>query len=73
MTIKIRKCTLEEAIPLQKISCDVFSETFKHQNSPENMEAYLDSAFNLKQLEKELSTIFSNSFLFRMIMKSLDI
>ncbi|WP_058309052.1 GNAT family N-acetyltransferase [Gracilibacillus massiliensis] len=62
MTMKIRKCTLEDSIPLQKISCDVFSETFKHQNSPENMEAYLNSAFNLKQVEKELSTICSQFF-----------
>src|SRR5690606_4727397 len=31
------------------------NETFQHQNSPENMNAYLERAFNLKQLEKELS------------------
>ena len=40
---------------LQKISIETFNETFKEQNSPENIKTYLDRAFNLKQLEKELS------------------
>ena len=35
---------------------------FKHQNSPENMHHYLEKAFNLKQLEKELSNISSQFF-----------
>ncbi|MGG1721896.1 GNAT family N-acetyltransferase, partial [Bacillus wiedmannii] len=50
MTIK--KCTLEDLHKLQEISYETFDETFKHQNSPENMNAYLEKAFNLKQLEK---------------------
>ncbi|HZG72752.1 MAG TPA: GNAT family N-acetyltransferase, partial [Chondromyces sp.] len=36
--------------------------TFKDQNSPENMKAYLEMAFNLKQLEKELSNASSQFF-----------
>lgn len=62
MTIKIKKCTLEDSHRLQEISYETFNETFKHQNSPENMNAYLERAFSLKQLEKELSNISSQFF-----------
>lgn len=47
---------------LQEISIETFNDTFKDQNSAANMNAYLERAFNLKQLEKELSTISSNFF-----------
>jgi ribosomal protein S18 acetylase RimI-like enzyme len=59
MTINIKKCTLEDLSILQEISYETFNDTFKHQNSPKNMNAYLERAFNLKQLEKELSNISS--------------
>ncbi|QGH35828.1 GNAT family N-acetyltransferase [Gracilibacillus salitolerans] len=62
MTIMIKKCTLEDLHILQEISYETFNETFKHQNSPENMNAYLEKAFNLKQLEKELANISSQFF-----------
>lgn len=62
MIINIKKCTLEDSRKLQEISYETFNETFKHQNSPESMNAYLERAFNLKQLEKELSNIFSQFF-----------
>lgn len=62
MTINIKKCTLEDSLKLQEISDETFNETFKHQNSPENMNAYLERAFNLKQLEKELSNTSSQFF-----------
>jgi diamine N-acetyltransferase len=62
MTIKIKKCTLEDLHTLHDISYETFNDTFKHQNSSENMNAYLERAFNLKQLEKELSTISSEFF-----------
>jgi diamine N-acetyltransferase len=62
MTINLKKCTLEELRILKEISYETFNETFKDQNSPENMNAYLERAFNLKQLEKELSNIYSQFF-----------
>lgn len=55
MTIRIQKCTLEELGPLQDISVETFYETFQSQNTPENMKAYLDRAFSLEQLGKELT------------------
>jgi ribosomal protein S18 acetylase RimI-like enzyme len=57
MTINIKQCNLEDLRTLQEISYETFNETFKDQNSPENMNAYLERAFNLEQLEKELSNI----------------
>ncbi|MDM5214402.1 GNAT family N-acetyltransferase [Peribacillus sp. NJ4] len=62
MTLNIKKCTLEDSRKLQVISYETFNETFKHQNSPENMNAYLERAFNLKQLENELSNISSQFY-----------
>jgi len=62
MTINIKQCTLEDSRKLQEISYETFNETFTHQNSPENMNAYLEKAYNLKQLEKELSNISSQFF-----------
>lgn len=62
MSIRIKKCTFEDLGLLQEISVETFNETFKDQNSPENMKAYLEKAFNLKQLEKELSNISSEFY-----------
>ncbi|MFP3512883.1 GNAT family N-acetyltransferase [Peribacillus sp. SIMBA_075] len=62
MTINTKKCTLEDSRKLQEISYETFNETFKHQNTPENMNAYLEKSFNLKQLEEELSNISSQFF-----------
>lgn len=62
MTVNIKKCTLEDSRKLQEVSYETFNETFKHQNTPENMNAYLERAFNLKQLEKELSNPSSQFF-----------
>ncbi|NIK75303.1 ribosomal protein S18 acetylase RimI-like enzyme [Paenibacillus castaneae] len=62
MTINIKKCTFEDLGLLQEISVETFNETFKNQNSPGNMKAYLERAFNLKQLEQELPNISSQFF-----------
>ena len=53
MNIKIEPCNYEQLEQLQVISYETFDETFRHQNSPENMKAYLEKAFTLQQLEKE--------------------
>ncbi len=62
MTIVIKKCNYEDLQILQEISIETFNDTFREQNSPENMQAYLERAFNSKQLEKELSNISSQFF-----------
>ncbi|SLJ89446.1 MULTISPECIES: GNAT family N-acetyltransferase [unclassified Paenibacillus] len=55
MTVEIRACSREDLQKLQEISIETFNDTFKDQNSPDNMRAYLERAFNAKQLEDELS------------------
>lgn len=62
MTIKIIKCNRDDLEILQEISIETFNDTFKDQNSHENMKAYLESTFNLNQLEKELSNVSSQFF-----------
>ncbi|ETP69832.1 hypothetical protein G159_04735 [Planococcus glaciei CHR43] len=53
MTIK--KCTLDDVVELQAVSKETFTETFQEQNSPEHLNAYLERAYNLEQLEREIA------------------
>lgn len=62
MNISIRKCTVEDAQQLQQIGYETFDETFREQNSPENMSAYLEKAFDLNQVQQELSNTLSQFF-----------
>ncbi|SFJ28150.1 spermine/spermidine N-acetyltransferase [Halobacillus dabanensis] len=62
MGINLKRCTLEDSLKLQEIGYKTFKETFEDQNSPENMNAYLEEAFNIKQVEKELSNPSSQFF-----------
>ncbi|MGQ9007893.1 GNAT family N-acetyltransferase [Bacillus stercoris] len=62
MSVNIKKCRREDLQVLQQLSIETFNDTFKDQNSPENMKAYLERAFNMKQLEKELSNTSSEFF-----------
>ncbi|WP_323874012.1 GNAT family N-acetyltransferase [Priestia megaterium] len=59
MMMHIKKCILEDVYDLQDVSYKTFYETFKDQNSQENMTAYLEKAFTIEQLEKELSNTSS--------------
>lgn len=62
MTAIIQKCTLEDLQELQKISIETFTDTFQEQNSPKHLQAYLEKAYNLEQLQKELANPFSQFF-----------
>ena len=62
MYITLTRCTLEDSQMLQEIGCETFKETFENQNSPENMTSYLEEAFNIKQVENELSNPSSQFF-----------
>ncbi|MEC1540382.1 GNAT family N-acetyltransferase [Bacillus subtilis] len=62
MNIIIKKCIHGDLNILQEISIETFNDTFKDQNSPENMKAYLEKAFNSKQLELELSNTWSQFY-----------
>lgn len=62
MTMTIKKCTLEDSRELQEISVDTFYETFKDQNSPEQINTYLEREFNLQQIKKQLANRSSQFF-----------
>ncbi|WP_042354734.1 GNAT family N-acetyltransferase [Bacillus rubiinfantis] len=62
MLIDIKQCSHEDLAELQEISIETFNDTFKEQNTPENLTAYLQRAFHLEQLDKELSNRFSQFF-----------
>ncbi|PZD96682.1 GNAT family N-acetyltransferase [Paenibacillus sambharensis] len=61
--ISLKKCTLADVNILQDISVETFKETFGHQNSADNMKAYLERAFNISQLERELNNPCSDFYL----------
>jgi diamine N-acetyltransferase len=62
MNINLTKCTLEDSQKLQEIGYKTFKETFEDQNSSKNMKAYLEEAFNINQVENELSNPSSHFF-----------
>ncbi|MBD7939007.1 GNAT family N-acetyltransferase [Cytobacillus sp. Sa5YUA1] len=62
MTVKLKRCTLDDLHILQKISIETFTDTFNEQNAPENMKEYLKKAFNMEKLEAELNNISSKFY-----------
>jgi len=55
MTTTIRRCTVDDLETLQKLSAETYTDTFKPYNTPENMKAYIDDAYNLDTLRQELT------------------
>ncbi|WP_096271271.1 GNAT family N-acetyltransferase [Paucisalibacillus globulus] len=62
MTHILRRCDVEDLRTLKEISYETFHDTFKEQNTPENMQAYLERAFSEEQLERELTNPSSRFF-----------
>jgi len=62
MTHILRECAVEDLHILKEISYETFHDTFKEQNTPENMQAYLERAFSEEQLERELTNPSSKFF-----------
>lgn len=54
MTISIHKCGIQDLDELREIGIRTFSDTFAAQNKPENLHAYLTTAFDKQRLEQEL-------------------
>ncbi|GAE92583.1 negative regulation of sporulation, septation and degradative enzyme [Gracilibacillus boraciitolerans JCM 21714] len=66
MKTTIKKCTVEDLSVLQQIGTDTYNETYSHLNTPENINEYIENAFNTEQLQKELSNP-SSTFLFQYV------
>src|SRR4051794_6243446 len=54
MDIFFKIGAFEDLPLLQEVGYETFSETFKHMNTPSNMKAYLEKAFNIEKLKQEL-------------------
>lgn len=52
--MNLKKVTLADLAILQAISQQTFVETFAKDNTPENLQSYLESALNLPRLKEEL-------------------
>lgn len=63
MNIYTTACTTEHLDALQFISKETFYETFKDQNSEQNMETYLATSFSEEKLTDELSNPCSTFYL----------
>lgn len=61
--MKIKKCSLDDILDLQKIYRQTFFETFSEQNSEENMRIFLDKAYSEEKLKSEIEDKQSETFL----------
>lgn len=52
----IRKANIADINSLCEIGAKTFIETYEKENTPENLQKYLDEKFNEKQISDELST-----------------
>ena len=55
MQLKLRRCNANDLNILQDLAIRTYWETYGAQNTPENMDAYIQTAFHADQLQRELS------------------
>lgn len=60
--ITIKKLTTQDLLPLQQIGRQTFYETFAGDNSPEDMEKYLDESFAISKLTAEINNVNSEFY-----------
>lgn len=61
-TITITQVTLNDLAQLQEIGIQTFYETFKDDNSAEDMQDYLEKSFNLDKLKSEVENEYSQFY-----------
>lgn len=54
MNCFLRQCNTSDLDKLRELSISTYDETFAHLNTPEDMQAYLDEAFQIEKLSAEL-------------------
>ncbi len=62
MTLKIRTCTKKDLPTLCHISKKTFADAFEHLNKPGDFQLFIESAFTMEKIGKELE--HPNSFFF---------
>ncbi|ALV22193.1 GNAT family N-acetyltransferase [Carnobacterium antarcticum] len=60
--MEFKKGTLADVMLLQQISIETFTDTFKEQNTEEDLKQYLEKAYTVDQLKKELANEKSSFF-----------
>lgn len=60
--IEMVACNKDDLPTIQRISRQTFYDTFSEQNTAENMDSFLDTAYSTPQLEKELDDINSKFY-----------
>lgn len=60
----IQPCNLNDLHTLRELSIRCFSETFEVENSQEDLQKYIDTAFSVEQLTKCLSNPASDYYFF---------
>lgn len=63
MTATIRIATIEDLQALREIGIETFVDTFAAQNKPENMQVYLEKAFDEQRLAQEVNQPGSTFYL----------
>ena len=59
MKLELRECTLKDINTLQQISCRTFKDAFADANSPQQLQIFLDNAYNADKLGAELLNKYS--------------
>lgn len=54
MKVEIKQGQIESLEQLQEVAIETYTDTFEEHNTAENMQAYLEGAFNEEQLRSEL-------------------
>lgn len=62
MNYILKPCYRDDFDTLRELSIRTYYETFAHLNTPEDMAAYLEDAFNVDKLSKELNDSNSSFF-----------
>ncbi len=62
MKLEIKECNLDDLFLLREFSYKTYNDTFRHMNSPSNMKAYLEEAFDINKLQAEMAN--SDSFFY---------
>lgn len=60
--LNIRAIGIEDAVALQNIARQTFSDMFTEYNSPENLKKYLDEKLSIEKLSEELSNPHSQFY-----------
>lgn len=63
MNTTITKCTNADIDTIQALSCKAFRDAFGHLNSKENLNAFLETAYNTTKLLMELENSNSSFFI----------